>query len=206
MQTILQINSSIHSADGQSSRLADALVARLRRENPDARLIVRDLATQPVPHLDAARFEAFLASAEDRDTQQQAVAAYSDALIAELQQADCVVIGLPMYNFGVPSQLKAWIDHVARAGKTFRYTERGPVGLLHGKKAYVLAARGGQYAGTPLDTQTKYVRDFLAFIGITDVEFVYAEGLAMGESTRAEALANAHAGIRALTAADGLAA
>ena len=91
-----------------------------------------------------------------------------------------IVLGLPMYNFGVPSQLKAYFDHIARAGVTFKYTEKGPVGQLTGKKAYVFAARGGLYAGTPLDTQTGYVRDFLRFLGIGDVEFVYAEGLNMG--------------------------
>ena len=92
--------------------------------------------------------------------------AYSDALIDELKQADVIVLGLPMYNFGVPSQLKAYFDHIARAGVTFSYTAEGPVGLLTGKKVYVFAARGGLYAGTPLDTQTSYVRDFLRFLGI----------------------------------------
>ena len=96
-----------------------------------------------------------------------------------------------MYNFGVPSTLKAWFDHIARAGQTFRYTEKGPVGLLTGKKAIVFATRGGLYAGTPLDSQTDYVRAFLAFLGITDVKFVYAEGLAMGDAKKQFALAEA---------------
>lgn len=206
MKNILQINSSIYSGDGQSSRLADEFVANLRRRHPESALVVRDLAVNPVPHLDAQRFEAFLSKPEDRDADQQAVADYSDALISELAQADTIVIGLPMYNFGVPSQLKAWIDHVARAGVTFRYTEQGPVGLLTGKTAYVLATRGGQYAGTPADTQTSYLRDFLGFIGITDVEFVYAEGLAMDESVKAQAISSAKKTIRKLTFAHGLAA
>jgi FMN-dependent NADH-azoreductase len=111
-----------------------------------------------------------------------------------------IVLGLPLYNFGVPSQLKAYFDHIARAGVTFRYTANGSVGLLAGKKAYVLAARGGIYAGTPRDTQAQYVRDFLAFLGITDVEFVYAEGLAISEATREAALAGARERIEALTA------
>jgi len=105
-----------------------------------------------------------------------------------------------MYNFGVPSALKAYFDHIARAGRTFRYTEKGPVGLLAGRKAIVVATRGGLYAGTALDTQTAYVRDFLRFIGIADVEFVYAEGLAMGEEPKARALAKAHETIRGITA------
>jgi FMN-dependent NADH-azoreductase len=126
--------------------------------------------------------------------------AYSDALIDELRRADVIVLGLPMYNFGVPSQLKAYFDHIARAGVTFRYTEQGPVGLLAGKKAYVFATRGGVYAGTPLDTQTGYVRDFLRFIGISDVEFVYAEGLAINPQSRESGLARASARIAQLAA------
>jgi FMN-dependent NADH-azoreductase len=131
---------------------------------------------------------------------------YSDALVGELRRADIVVLGLPMYNFGVPSQLKAYFDHIARAGVTFKYTDKGAVGLLTGKKAYVLAARGGLYAGTPADTQTPYVRDFLAFLGIGDIEFVYAEGLAIGAESRERSLADAQAGVRRLAAQTRLAA
>jgi FMN-dependent NADH-azoreductase len=131
---------------------------------------------------------------------------YSDKLIDELRRADTIVLGLPMYNFGLPSQLKAWFDHVARAGVTFKYTDKGAVGLLAGKKAYVFATRGGVYAGTPADTQTPYVRDFLAFLGIADVEFVYAEGLAISAEAREAALASAQARIGQLAAPTRLAA
>jgi len=120
---------------------------------------------------------------------------YSDALIDELKRADVIVLGLPMYNFGLPSTLKAYFDHVARVGVTFRYTEKGPVGLVTGKKVYVFAARGGLYAGTPRDTQTQYVRDFLAFLGMNDVEFVYAEGLAVSETAKHQGIARAYAQI-----------
>ena len=195
---ILQIKSSIYSADGQSSRLADALVEQLRANEPQTALVVRDLARDPVPHLDAERFGAFVTPADKRNPVQQAVVQDSDALIGELKRADVIVLGLPMYNFGVPSQLKAWFDHVARVGATFRYTENGPIGLLTGKKAYVVATRGGLYAGTPADTQTQYVRHFLAFLGIEDVDFVYAEGLAIDAQTREKALVAAQAGIRRL--------
>jgi FMN-dependent NADH-azoreductase len=106
-----------------------------------------------------------------------------------------IVLGLPMYNFGPPSTLKAYFDHVARAGVTFRYTDSGPVGLVTGKKVYVFAARGGLYAGTPRDTQTQYVRDFLAILGMNDVEFVYAEGLAVSEAAKHQGIARAHAHI-----------
>jgi FMN-dependent NADH-azoreductase len=195
MKTILQLNASIFSDNGQSSRLANEFVAALREGDPDARLIVRDFARDPVPHLDAERFGAFIAKPEARTLKQDAFVAYSDGLIGELKRADVIVLGLPMYNFGVPSTLKAYFDHVARAGVTFRYTEKGPIGLLTGKKAYVLAARGGLYQGTPRDTQAAYVRDFLAFLGITDIEFVYAEGLAISDTSRDAALQKARAEI-----------
>jgi len=195
---ILKLNSSLYSEAGQSSQLATQFVEALRDRAPAAQVVERDLAREPVPHLDAARFQAFLAKPEERTAEQRAIAAYSDALIGELRDADVVVLGLPMYNFGVPSQLKAYFDHVARAGVTFRYTEKGPVGLLAGKKAYVFATRGGAYAGTARDTQSAYVRDFLAFLGIADVEFVYAESLAMGPAPREAALAQARAAIQNL--------
>ena len=154
-------------------------------------MVVRDLAHDPLPHLDAQRVLAFLAQPGARTPEQQAYVAESDALIEEIQQAQVIVIGLPMYNFGIPSTLKAYFDQIARAGVTFRYTANGPEGLLTGKKAYIFAARGGMYAGTPLDSQTRYVRDFLGFLGITDVVFVYAEGLNMGEPTKETALVQA---------------
>jgi FMN-dependent NADH-azoreductase len=196
--TILQIKSSLFSSGGQSSQLADEYVARLRAADPSARVIVRDLAADPVPHLTAERFQSFLAKPEARTAAQQSVADYSDALIGELRAADTIILGLPMYNFGIPSTLKAYFDHVGRAGETFRYTEKGPVGLLTGKKAIVFATRGGLYAGTPLDSQTEYVRAFLAFLGITDVRFVYAEGLAMGDAKKQFALAQARIELEAL--------
>lgn len=195
-RNILQINSSLNGENSQSSRLAARFVAAQN----GARVTLRDLANEPVPHLDGARFGAFIAKPEERTAEQQAVVAYSDALIAELKRADVIVLGLPLYNFGVPSQLKSWIDHVARAGQTFRYTANGPEGLVKGKKAYVFATRGGVYAGTALDTQTSYIRDFLAFIGITDVEFVYAEGLAISEESRESALGKAQDQIDRLAA------
>ena len=190
--TLLQINASLFSAGGQSSQLANEFVAGWRAKHADATLIVRDLASDPLPHLSAERFLAFIAAPADRTPAQQALAAEADALIEEIRSAQVVVIGLPMYNFGVPSTLKAYFDHIARAGVTFRYTANGPEGLLTGKKAYVFAARGGLYAGTARDSQTTYVRDFLGFLGISDVEFVYAEGLNMGEPSKQSALTQAH--------------
>jgi len=198
--TLLQLKTSLFSDHGQSSQLAARFVREWQLQHPGAAVVTRDLGREPVPHLTAERFQAFLATPEERTPEQAAHVAYSDALIDELERADVIVLGLPMYNFGVPSALKAYFDHIARAGRTFRYTEKGPVGLLAGKKAIVVATRGGLYAGTALDTQTAYVRDFLRFIGIADVEFVYAEGLAMGEEPKARALAKAHETIRGITA------
>jgi FMN-dependent NADH-azoreductase len=201
MTTLLQINASINNGNGESSRLANQFVAAFHKKHPKATIVVRDVAAaDPVPHLNAERFGAFITKPEDRSAAQQAVVAYSDTLINELKQADVIVLGLPMYNFGVPSQLKAYFDHIARIGVTFEYTEKGPVGKLAGKKVYVFAARGGVYEGTPMDTQTSYVRDFLRFLGMSDVEFIYAEGLNMGPQSKQTALAKAEAEITRLAA------
>lgn len=192
MTTLLQINASINNGNGQSSQLAKQFVTAFQQNHPDAKVVVRDVsAAEPVPHLNAERFGAFITKPEERTPAQHAVVEYSDALISELKQADVIVLGLPMYNFGLPSQLKAYFDHIARAGVTFKYTEKGPVGQLTGKKVYVFAARGGMYVGTPLDTQTSYVRDFLRFLGMADVEFVYAEGLAISPQSKEASLAKA---------------
>jgi FMN-dependent NADH-azoreductase len=201
MTTLLQINASINDDNGQSSQLSNQFVAAFRARYPEAKIVLRNVAAaDPVPHLNAERFGAFIAKPEERSATQHAVVAYSDTLINELKQADVIVLGLPMYNFGVPSQLKAYFDHVARIGVTFKYTEKGPVGVLTGKKVYVFAARGGIYAGTPMDTQTSYVRDFLRFLGMADVEFIYAEGLAMSQQSKEASLAKAVAEIARLAA------
>jgi FMN-dependent NADH-azoreductase len=201
MTRLLEINASISQDSGQSTRLARQFVAAYRAANPDTQVVLREVAAaESVPHLNGERFGAFITKPEDRSAAQHAVVAYSDALIEELKAADVIVIGLPMYNFGVPSQLKAYFDHIARAGVTFKYTANGPEGLLTGKKVYVFATRGGLYAGTPLDTQTSYVRDFLAFLGLKDVHFVYAEGLAVSAEHKEAGLAKAALEIAKLAA------
>ena len=202
MTTLLQLNASIFGDAGQSSRLADEYVTRWSAAHSRGKVIRRHLASDPVPHLDAARFQAFTTAPEARTPEQQGVVAYSDGLIAELQRADVIVLGLPMYNFGVPSGLKAYFDHIARAGITFRYTATGSVGLLTGKRVLVFAARGGLYEGTANDLQTQYVRQFLAFLGMTDIEFVYAEGLAMGDTAKEAGIARADAALRTLADAE----
>lgn len=200
MSTLLQINSSVFSQGGQSSRLADHYVAAWKKNNPGAKVVTRDLAANPIPHLGGATVGAFFTPADQRNDEQKAAIALSDALVAEIQAADVIVLGAPMYNFNIPSVLKAWFDHIARAGLTFKYTEAGPVGLLTGKKAVVFSTRGGLYAGTPNDVETPFVRQFLGFLGITDVNFVYAEGLAYGEDKKAEAMKAALAETETLAA------
>ena len=150
---ILQINASARREGANSTRVANSIVARLQAANPGAQLTLRDLAVTPHPVLDEAALGALFTSADQRSSEQSARVALDDALIAEIQAHDTLVLGVPMYNFGVPVQLKSWIDAIARAGVTFRYTETGPEGLLKGKKVYVALARGGLYRDTANDSQ-----------------------------------------------------
>ncbi len=200
MTTILQLNNSIFGDEGQSSRLADEFVARLRELEPDARVIRRDLAKSALPHLTADRFKAALTAPAERTPEQAREAALADTVIEELEAADVLLIAAPLYNFHISSTLKAWFDHAARAGKTFRYSENGPEGLLRGKAAYVFATSGGQYTGTDLDFQTPYIRHMLGFLGIDNVHFIHAEGLAMGDEVSRTAMDEAHSTIRRLAA------
>ncbi|WP_174913539.1 FMN-dependent NADH-azoreductase [Burkholderia diffusa] len=197
MTTILQINSAARSQGAQSTLLANELTAKLQQSNPGAKVVVRDLLADGLPHLDELVLGAFFTPADQRSAEQNAIVAKSDALIAELQAADIIVIGAPMYNFGVSSQLKTYFDWIARAGVTFRYTENGPEGLIKGKKVHVVTARGGKYLGTPNDSQTPFLRTFLGFIGLTDVSFIHAEGLNLGPDAQSAALAGAREAIAA---------
>src|SRR5207244_1474624 len=198
---ILQINSSARRDASHSTRLASRLVERLREATPESKLTVRDLNAARHPFLDEAALGALFTPAAQRTPEQAARVALDDALIAEIQAADVVVLGVPMYNFGVPAPLKNWIDAISRAGVTFRYTEKGPEGLLKGKKIYVALARGGQYRNTPADTQVPYLKTVFTFLGLTDVHFVYAEGLAMGPDAEGSAIASAHEQIEEALAA-----
>lgn len=200
MTQLLLITSSLNGSNSKSTALAERYIERLLEAQPDLDVRRRDLAADAPAHLDEATFQAFITPAEDRSNEQRERLRWSDAAIAELQAADVVVLTAPMYNFGVPSTLKSWMDHVARAGITFRYTENGPEGLLTGKRAVVVSTRGGAYIGTPLDTQTPYLKTFLGFIGIDQVEFVHAEGLAMGEEQAAKSLEAAQQSLQQLAA------
>lgn len=194
---ILQVLSSARQ-NGHSTALADDLVQGLVAANTGATVTVRNLTTNGHPVLDEATLGALFTPAAQRTPEQAARVALDDALIAEIQAADVVVLGVPMYNFAVPAQLKNWIDAIARARVTFEYTANGPVGLLKGKKVYVVLTRGGVHRDQPSDTQVPYLRTVLGFLGMTDVEFVYAEGIAMGPDAEAAALAAARAEIAKL--------
>ena len=202
---ILQVNSSARTwsngQGSQSTRLANELVAGLRRADSAATHVVRDLATDPHPALDEATLGALFTPAAQRTPEQAARVALDDALIAELQAADVVVLGVPMINFGVTSQLKNWFDAVAKARVTFAYTEKGPVGLLTGKKVIAVLTRGGIHRDQPSDQMTPYLRTVLAFLGMTDVEFVYAEGMNMGPEAVDRGLTAARSQINQLLAA-----
>ena len=204
---ILQINSSARSwtngQGSQSTRLANELVEQLRAGQPGATLTLRDLAANPHPALDEATLGALFTPADARSAEQHARVALDHVLIDEVKAADVIVIGVPMVNFGITSQLKNWIDAIAKAGVTFKYGATGPVGLIEGKKVYAVLTRGGIYRDQPHDTQVPYLRQTLGFLGIKDVEFIYAEGLNMGPEAADKALASARAEIARI--ADGAA-
>lgn len=197
---ILQINASARREGANSTRVADSIVARLRVKHQAHTLTLRDLAADPHPPLDESALGALFTPAGDRTTAQRERVALDDALIAEIQAADVIVLGVPMYNFGVPAQLKNWIDAIARNGVTFRYTEKGPEGLLAGKRVYVGLARGGRYRGTEADSQVPYLKTVLGFLGMTEVHFIYAEGLNMGQEAALQGFAQAEADIAAVLA------
>lgn len=173
-QTLLRIDASARTDGSVTRQLADKVAARL---NPSA-TVSRDL-TDPLPEIDATWIGSNFTPEDARDDAQRAALALSDAVIAEVKQADTLLIAVPVYNFGVPATLKTWIDHIARAGVTFRYTENGPEGLLTGKKAILVVASGGTAVNGPMDFATPWLRHVLGFVGITDIQVVAADALAM---------------------------
>lgn len=196
MKNILIVNSSISGKQGQSNQLIENFLQALTSEATVTRL---DLNQQQLPHLAMSEIAAWMTPANDRTPEQAEVAALSDVSIAQVQAADVILVGVPMYNFGVPSQLKAWFDRIARAGITFKYTETGPVGLLDDKPVVFFATRGGIYKDLPHDSQTPFLKAFFNFIGLKNLHFVYAEGLNMGAESAQAALSAAKAQIGDLT-------
>jgi FMN-dependent NADH-azoreductase len=191
MSRILVIESSARQQGSVSRQLTEQFIAQWRHAHPADDVQVRDLASEPVPHLDADLLGGWMKPAEQQTVAEQQALQRSDLLTEELLAADVLVLAAPMYNFAIPSTLKAWLDHVLRAGKTFKYSETGPQGLLTGKRAFVLTARGGIYAGGSLDHQEPYLRQALGFIGIHQVDFVHAEGLNLGADSMEKGLGKA---------------
>jgi FMN-dependent NADH-azoreductase len=190
MKNILLLNSSPRGDASHSGKVAAELVAQLKAKAKGATVALRDLSTDALPHIDDAFVTGRTLEADKRSKAQNDAVALSDKLIAELKAADVVVIASPMINFGVATTLKAWFDYVLRAGVTFKYTEKGPEGLITGKKVYVVQARGGVYSQGPAkaaDFQEPYIRHLLGFIGINDVNFVLVEGVAYGPDAAAKA-------------------
>lgn len=192
---ILQINSSARATGSESSSMADAIVARLVAGHPGATVARRDLGAEPHPVLDQAALSALFTPADARTPEQAARVALDDALIAQVQAADVIVLGAPMYNFGMTVQLKGWFDAIARANVTFRYTATGPEGLLKNKKVYVALSRGGMHRDGASDTQVPHLKMLLGFLGMNDVTFIYSEGHGMGPEAVAKAREAANAEI-----------
>ena len=199
MSKVLVLKSSILAGYSQSSQLADFYVEEAKAKGDQ--VTVRDLAADPIPVLDGELVGALRPSDAPLSPRQQEALDLSNALIDELQAHDVVVIAAPMYNFNIPTQLKNYFDLVARAGVTFRYTEAGPEGLVKGKRAVILSSRGGIHKDTPTDLLTPYVKLFLGFIGITDVNFVFAEGIAYGPEVATKATEEAKTAIKQIVAA-----
>ena len=186
MKRILAITSSPKTEGSVSNLLVEQFLKSMTAVVPGIETVRRDIGLTPPPHLDEATIGAIYTAPEARSDAQNDLLAVSEAIVGELEAADIIVIGAPMHNFGVSSALKTWIDHAARVGRTFRYTSEGPEGLLKGKKVFVLTARGGNYIeGSPahaMDHQVPYLKTVLGFIGLNEVTFVHAHGVAQGEN------------------------
>ena len=183
MNNILFLKTSLNGAHANSNKIAYELITKLKAKTGD-NVIVQDVASYPLPHLSQLELDAWMTPELERTDEQKSIARVSDSLIEELKISDTIVLAIPMYNFGTPSSFKAWADRVARAGITFQYSENGPVGLLKNKKVIVVATRGGIYKNTPKDSQTQFLKNFFSFIGIDDIQFIYAEGLNMPDGDK----------------------
>jgi FMN-dependent NADH-azoreductase len=198
MSRVLIIESSARQQGSVSRQLTQAFISQWDNAHPEDEVVVRDVAEHVLPHLDASLLGAWTKPEAEHDVAEREALQRSNLLTDELLAADVLVLAAPMYNFTIPSTLKAWLDHVLRAGVTFKYTATGPQGLLEGKRAIVLTSRGGVHAGGASDHQEPYLRQVLAFIGIHDVTFVHAEGLNMGGEVAERGLSQAMAALAAL--------
>ncbi|MCB1759066.1 MAG: FMN-dependent NADH-azoreductase [Gammaproteobacteria bacterium] len=188
---ILRIDSSLNSDSSNSRRLGDRFLQQWLAAHPNDNVTARDLASDPLPHIGQTLLQGATTAAEARTQAMHDALQRVDELVEEFLAADVIVIGVPMYNFGVPSTLKVWIDHIAQAGRTFRYTEAGPVGLAGGKRVYLVSTRGGVYDNSPMDHQVAYLKTVLGFLGIDDIQVIQAEGLNLSAESRQQSLAAA---------------
>ena len=198
MKNVLRVTTGLFEESSVTSILMEELLVQLQAGGENFQIVERNFRENPVPHLDADWLQALSTPAADRSEEQQTKVNYSDSLIAEIQAADTLVIALPMYNFSVPSMLKAWIDHISRAGVTFKYTTAGAEGLLQDKKVYLVSAMGGVHEIGQTDFLRPYMKLIMGFIGLNDVDFITAAGLNMGDQRRAQGLAEARAEIKNL--------
>jgi FMN-dependent NADH-azoreductase len=199
MSKLLLVTSSLFGDQSKSTQLAGELVEAWRRTHPGTIVVERTLTPESIPHLSLGALGAVMTPPEGRSSEQHATVAFADGLIEEIETADTIVLAVPMYNFSIPSTLKAWIDHVARAGRTFRYTAAGPEGLLKGKKVFVITSRGGVYTGESpakvFDFQEPYLHSLLGFLGLTDVTFIHVEGLKVSPEAAEQGVARARQAI-----------
>jgi FMN-dependent NADH-azoreductase len=202
MSKLLLVTSSLFGDQSKSAQLAREFVEAWRGTNPGTTVVERPLTPESIPHLSLGALGALMTPAEQRSAEQHTTVAFADRLIEELEAADTIVLAVPMYNFSIPSTLKAWIDHVARAGRTFRYSAQGPEGLLKDKKVFVVTGRGGIYTGDSpakvLDFQEPYLRGVLGFLGLTDVSFIHVEGLRLSPAAAEQGVARAREAIAAI--------
>jgi len=199
MANLLFVTSSLFGDGSQSRLIASDLIDRWRQSDPRSTVVERELTADGIPHLSLAALTASMTPADARSTAERQAAALADTLIEEVEAADVIVLAAPMYNFSIPSTLKAWIDHITRAGRTFRYGAAGAEGLLKGKKVFIITGRGGIYSGDSpaksLDFQEPYLRAMLGFLGLLDVTFIHVEGLKISPEAAASGIERARKAI-----------
>ncbi len=197
-RTILHIDSSIKGSQSDSRKLSARLVGLWQKQFPEDTVSARDIISRPLAHIDGELLGGLFSPAESHTEAMKLALARADELLDEFMAADVVVIGAPMYNFSIPSPLKAWIDYISRAGRTFEYTESGPVGLVKGKSVVIVSTRGGIFEESPMDHQVAYLKTLFSFLGIKDIQVIQAEGLNLGDEHREKSLSAAEAQINSV--------
>ena len=200
MKKVLRVDSGINKANSVTRNLTDDFIRQWKENHPDDIITVRDVIDPLIPHIDETIVAGFFTPPEHHSPKTQEVTQLSDELIGEILEADVIVLGAPVYNLGIPSTLKSYIDHIVRVGKTFNYTEKGPQGFVEGKKLYIITARGG-LSDPDQDVHANYLKQIFGFLGISEIQFFQAQGLAFGEESKESAVQNVKSSIRKMTAA-----